>query len=184
MAKYTEGFKQKVKDDYVKGKFATLVDLARAHKITNTKLISRWRKDESWDDEFKAIEEARKQVELAPKSSQNEGREVEEYREISSVHNNLWKAMVAQIASRFKRREDGSIPQLNESQLESLSRILLRAQEGQRKALGIDDVEFNDQNITINYPGLAAICQNPQLYKTGADQIIDMPVEDQEIKEN
>ena len=159
MAKYTEGFKTKVKEDYVKGKFATITDLAKAHKITNTQLISRWKREGEWDEETRQLEEVRKQKELA---TQNAGRELDEYRELSLIHNNLWKAVVAQLASRFKKRDDGTIPQLNEAQLESLSRILLRAQEGQRKALGIDDGNVGDQTITINYPGLAAICQTPQ----------------------
>ena len=105
----------------------------------------------------------------------NEGRELEEFREISAVHNTLWKAMVAQIASRFKKRDDGTVPQLNESQLERWARILLRAQAGQRKAFGIDDGGLGDQTITINYPGLAAICQTPQLGNAGEDSIIDLP---------
>jgi len=174
MAKYTEGFKQKVREDYVKGKFATVTDLARAHKITNTQLIARWRKEGEWDEETKKLVEARKQKELA---SQNAGRELDEYREISAVHNNLWKAVVAQLASRFKKRDDGTMPQLNEAQLESLSRILLRAQEGQRKALGIDDGATGDQTITINYPGLSAICKNPQLFENSENGIIDVGIE-------
>ena len=177
MAKYTPGFRNKVKDDYVKGKYATLADLARAHKITNSKLISRWKKEDSWDEEFKAIEEARKAAELVAVSTPNDGREIEEFREISSIHNTLWKAMVSQIASRFKRRDDGTVPQLNESQLEALSRILLRAQEGQRKALGIDDPNVGDQTITINYPGLAAICANPQASYSDKDSVIDVSPE-------
>lgn len=187
MAKYTPGFKKKVKDDYVKGKYATFTDLARAHKITNTKLISRWRKEDNWDDEFKVMEDARKAAELAimeKEPSQNEGRELEEYRELSTVHNTLWKAMVAQIATRFKRRDDGTVPQLNESQLESLSRILLRAQEGQRKALGIDDPNVGDQTITINYPGLAAICQNPQPASPAEEIILDVAADPLESEEN
>ena len=187
MAKYTPGFRQKVKDDYIKGKYQTLSDLARAHKITNTKLISRWRKEEAWDADFKVMEEARKAAELQvleSKSSQNEGRELEQYRELSSVHNTLWKAMVAQIASRFKKRDDGTVPQLNESQLESLSRILLRAQEGQRKALGIDDPNVGDQTITINYPGLTAMCENPQLENAAENIILDVPGDLQADEEN
>ena len=174
MAKYTAGFRDKVKQDYLRGKFATLTDLAKAHKITNTQLISRWKKKEGWDDEFKALEEARTKAELES-TSQNAGREIEEFREISEIHSTLWKAVVAQIATRFKRRDDGTMPSLNEGQLETLSRILLRAMEGQRKALGIDEDLGVDTAITINYPGLKAICENPDLFPGGREAVIDIP---------
>ena len=81
---------------------------------------------------------------------------------------------MAQIASRFKRRDDGTIPRLTEQQLESLSRILLRAMEGQRKALGIDDPAMADTAITINYPGLVELCRNPEIFQEGKDTVVDI----------
>jgi len=169
MAKYTAGFKDKVKDDYLGGKYKTLADLARAHKITNTKLLSRWKKKGDWDAEYKALQVAKKDAD----PTQNAGREISEFREISGIHGTLWKAIVAQIATRFRRRDDGTTPQLTEGQLESLSRILLRAMEGQRKALGIDDPALADNNITINYPGLTALCNNPQFFAEAESAVLD-----------
>ena len=177
MAKYTAGFRQKVKEDYLKGKYATVADLARAHKITNTKLITRWKKKDSWDAEFQALEEARSKAELQA-ASQNGSLEIDEFKEISSIHGTLWKAIIAQIATRFKKRDDGTVPQLNEGQLESLSRILLRAMEGQRKALGVDDGLIGEQTITVNYPGLDSLCRNPEFFTSGEDVVIDVPDSD------
>ena len=177
MAKYTAGFRQKVKEDYLKGKYATVADLARAHKITNTKLITRWKKKDSWDEEFQALEEARSKAELQA-ASQNGSLEIDEFKEISSIHGTLWKAIIAQIATRFKKRDDGTVPQLNEGQLESLSRILLRAMVGQRKALGVDDGLIGEQTITVNYPGLDSLCRNPEFFTSGEDVVIDVPDSD------
>ncbi len=175
MSQYTAGFRQKVKDDYLKGRYPTIAALARAHKITNTKLISRWRKKDSWDDEFKALEEARTTAELTA-ATQNDGLEITEFKEISQIHGTLWKAIIAQIATRFRKRDDGTVPQLNEGQLESLSRILLRAMEGQRKALGIDDGNLlADQSITINYPGLESMCRDPDFFTQAESTVIDAP---------
>jgi len=132
------------------------------------------KKKEGWDEEFKALDEARVKAELKA-ASQNAGHELDEFRKISEVHGTLWKAIVAQIATRFQRRDDGTLPQINEGQLETLSRILLRAMEGQRKALGIDDGVGVDTAITINYPGLASLCENPDFFTAAEDEIIDVP---------
>lgn len=179
MAKYTQSFKDKVKDDFLKGRYKTFSDLARAHKITNTKLIYRWKKEEGWDEEYKAEVEREKSV----ASRAEHEKDLDEFKEISAVHSSLWRAIIAQIATRFKKREDGSVNQLNAAELEALARILLRAQEGHRAALGVNDLLGMEQNITINYPGLDKIAKMGQLYDAEENRIVDQLLPTEELPE-
>ena len=143
--------------------------------------LTRWRREGNWDEEkFELEQEAadRARAEL-----------LDELASTQRDHFNMWKLFLWQVAEQLKDSEGRPMLIKDHGKLEAYSRVLERAQKGQRVALGVEDGRLDDEKdgggperVVLEFEGL-----QQQLKRAGvADDLdeepgVDMPASPGEI---
>ena len=130
-APYPKAMIAAIKADYISGRYRRIVDLCAAYGIKRVTTVSQWKIKQKWDVERDAA--------IAAAAVKVSERVTSELADINTTHFKIFQLFLKQVLQRFQMAdEDPKGHAITLHQLETMSLIARRAQDGQRMALGED----------------------------------------------